>query len=393
MNIRSILTIFSILLAKISFAQVQYQIVSTPLCWNDSSVVRFNLVTAQGAVVNLGAYNAQGNAVTISGGTLDIGYCDGDTIPGNIPDIIARNGLYMPVDNMDSIVIHLGGDLIEDTYIGNDSLPYRFTIGDTLGDFLTFIRIDKESEGKNIVLLNEVTRQGVPDTVIGSAIIIRDPDPSDSGISGAEIRTRNDDLSKQSSIYLYNKGTETDLRISSESDGTSVIELYGDSIIISAQDELSTIDDTSSFFKITTDSIVIIPFDTFKINTKTVRDGIALENDVLALRQNKNADFVPLTSILPDTAFQNLANTNLSQTTLARTYDLFNAGSLKFQAGEDWNIELGTRFTRKYALLGKDFGLNGYVGFLVDSIPDYNVRLGVFDPNKSENAYAIFNDL
>ncbi|HSG52134.1 MAG TPA: hypothetical protein VLA40_08490, partial [Rheinheimera sp.] len=57
------------------FAQVQFDIVSVPVCWNDSSVVKYAYVTTSGAYLDLGYFSPSGNPVTVSGGTLKTGFC------------------------------------------------------------------------------------------------------------------------------------------------------------------------------------------------------------------------------------------------------------------------------------------------------------------------------
>ena len=56
-------------------AQVQFDIVSVPVCWNDSSLVKYAYVTTSGAYLDLGYFSPSGNPVTVSGGTLKTGFC------------------------------------------------------------------------------------------------------------------------------------------------------------------------------------------------------------------------------------------------------------------------------------------------------------------------------
>lgn len=58
-----------------AFAQVQFDIVSVPVCWNDSSLIKYTYVTTSGAYLDLGYFSPSGAPVTVSGGTLKTGFC------------------------------------------------------------------------------------------------------------------------------------------------------------------------------------------------------------------------------------------------------------------------------------------------------------------------------
>ena len=66
---------FALFLPAGAFAQVQYEIVSVPVCWNDSSLVKYAYVTTSGAYLDLGYFSPSGTPVTVSGGTLKTGFC------------------------------------------------------------------------------------------------------------------------------------------------------------------------------------------------------------------------------------------------------------------------------------------------------------------------------
>lgn len=58
---------------------MQYTIADVPVCWSvngtDSSIVKFTIVTTQGAFLDLGYFDPAGNPVTVTGGTLRTGFC------------------------------------------------------------------------------------------------------------------------------------------------------------------------------------------------------------------------------------------------------------------------------------------------------------------------------
>jgi len=58
-----------------AFAQTQFSILDIPVCWNDSSIIKYTYVTASGAYLDLGYYSPGGQPVTVSGGTLKTGFC------------------------------------------------------------------------------------------------------------------------------------------------------------------------------------------------------------------------------------------------------------------------------------------------------------------------------
>ncbi len=58
-----------------AFAQVQFDIVSVPVCWNDSSLIKYTYVTTSGAYLDLGYFSPSGAPVTVSGGTVKTGFC------------------------------------------------------------------------------------------------------------------------------------------------------------------------------------------------------------------------------------------------------------------------------------------------------------------------------
>jgi len=73
---RKIITLLAFLAAYTTAkAQVQYQIIDVPVCWNDSSLIKYVYVTSSGAYAALGYYNADGLPVSVSGGTVRPGFC------------------------------------------------------------------------------------------------------------------------------------------------------------------------------------------------------------------------------------------------------------------------------------------------------------------------------
>jgi len=57
------------------FSQVQYTIADVPVCWNDSSLIKYQIVTTQGGFLDLGYFDQYGNPVTVAGGTIRTGFC------------------------------------------------------------------------------------------------------------------------------------------------------------------------------------------------------------------------------------------------------------------------------------------------------------------------------
>ena len=80
-------------------AQPRYEIVTEAICWNvggtDSSLLRVVLQSTRTSErITIGYYNAAGTEITVSGGTLALGWCNNCTVAYMPPPQITPPALH-----------------------------------------------------------------------------------------------------------------------------------------------------------------------------------------------------------------------------------------------------------------------------------------------------------
>jgi len=94
-----------ILLCSLFFgaqAQPRYEIVTEAICWTvsavDSSLLRVVLQSTRTSErITIGYYNAAGAEVTVTGGTLALGWCNNCTVAYTLPPSMHEPGLNRAV--------------------------------------------------------------------------------------------------------------------------------------------------------------------------------------------------------------------------------------------------------------------------------------------------------
>jgi len=128
-----ILSFIALVLACSVQAQGVFTINSVPMCWNvsgaDSSIVANWAVGINDTEpLILGYVDAYGNAVTVIGGTLTVGFCGGSTSVEAVSITDNFDGTYTAIVNTDTTLIK--ADICGDTIT---QVSHNFSVGDLLG--------------------------------------------------------------------------------------------------------------------------------------------------------------------------------------------------------------------------------------------------------------------
>lgn len=121
-------------------AQVQYDVIQTPVCWHtgsvDSSIVKFSIVTTSGAYLDLGFFDVSGTPVTVTGGTTETGFC-GDSLT-----IDSSGFVYTLNLGNQSVNFRKGAEKVEDLLDGRNYPGFlaigNFTYLNNTGNANTF---------------------------------------------------------------------------------------------------------------------------------------------------------------------------------------------------------------------------------------------------------------